>query len=284
MFCVSAEAQQAKSTMIGYLTLASSQRENEEVFQRGLRELGYIPGKNIRIEWRFAASEPDRVPKLAAELVDSKPDVIVTGGGYECPLAAKNATTKIPIVFVNISDPVELGFVKSLAHPGGNITGLSNFLLELPGKQLELLKEVIPQTSRVGVISPSLTTPASKARIRELEAVAKSFGVLLQVVGGQEQKELERLFDQATKNRLDAIMILPSPPLGQDNKRLINHAIKSQLPTILTGTRSADQGALISYGPSILDLYHRAAVYVDKVLKGTKPAIFRWSDPLNSSW
>ena len=135
-----------------------------------------------------------------------KPDVIVTGGGSECPLALKNATTTIPIVFINISDPVDLGFVKSLAHPGGNITGLSNFLLELPGKQLELLKEVIPKTSLVGVISPSLSAPASKARIRELEAVAKSLAVLLQVVGVQEEKELEALFDRATKNRLDAIM------------------------------------------------------------------------------
>jgi ABC-type uncharacterized transport system substrate-binding protein len=204
--------------------------------------------------------------------VTLKPDVIVTGGGSECPLALKNATTTIPIVFINISDPVDLGFVKSLAHPGGNITGLSNFLLELPGKQLELLKEVIPKTSLVGVISPSLSAPASKARIRELEAVAKSLAVLLQVVGVQEEKELEALFDRATKNRLDAIMILPSPPLGQDNKRLIHLATKSQLPTILTGTRSADQGALISYGPSVLDLYHRAAVYVDKILKGTKAA------------
>jgi len=268
----SAETQQGKSPTIGYLTMASSQRENEETFQRGLRELGYISGKNIRIEWRFAASKPDRVPKLAAELVDSKSDVIVTGGGYECPVAAKNATATIPIVFINISDPVELGFVKGLAHPGGNITGLSNFLLELPGKQLELIKEVIPKVSRVGVISPSLSTPASKARIRELETVGKSLGVLLQVVGVQEQNELKTLFDQATKNRLDAIMILPSPPLGQDNGRLIDLATKKGLPTFLTGRRwTEDGGGLLSYGPSVLDLYHRAAVYVDKILKGAKP-------------
>ena len=195
----SAETQQGKSPTIGYLTMASSQRENEETFQRGLRELGYISGKNIRIEWRFAASKPDRVPKLAAELVDSKSDVIVTGGGYECPVAAKNATATIPIVFINISDPVELGFVKSLAHPGGNITGLSNFLLELPGKQIEFIKELMPRVSRVGVISPPLSTAGTKMQVKELEAVAGSLPVMLQVIDRQEQAE--SAFELAKKNR-----------------------------------------------------------------------------------
>jgi len=137
-----------KTPMVGYLTLANNQRENEQTFKRGLRELGYIPGKNISIEWRFAGGKVDRVPELAAELVSRKTDVIVTGGGLECPLAVKNATTTIPIVFINISDPVDSGLVKSLVHPGANITGISNFLLELPSKQLELIKEVIPKASR----------------------------------------------------------------------------------------------------------------------------------------
>src|SRR5689334_13243665 len=173
MFSMFAEAQQGKKTpVIGYLTLASSQRQNEQTFERGLRELGYIPGKNISIEWRFAGGKVDRLPELAADLVKVKPDVIVTGGGYECPSAVKNATTTIPIVFVNISDPVDLGLVKSFAHPARNSTGLSNFLLELPGKQLELIKELIPRVSRVGVISPPLSTPGTKMQVKELEAVA----------------------------------------------------------------------------------------------------------------
>src|SRR6266576_3559014 len=158
-----AEAQQPKKVpRVGYLTLASTLRANEEAFLQGLRELGYIQGKNISLEWRFAKGNTDLLPKFAAELVSLRADVIVTGGGYESVLAAKNATPTIPIVMINVSDPVDLGFVKSLAHPGGNITGLSNFLLELPGKQLELIKEVIPKASRVAVISTPLSTPGAK--------------------------------------------------------------------------------------------------------------------------
>src|SRR5690242_6328771 len=171
--CPSTHAQQGKKTpVIGYLTLANTQRENEQTFERGLRELGYIQGKNISIEWRFAGGKVDRLPVLAADLVKVKPNVIVTGSGYECALAVKNATTMTPTVFINITDPVDLGLVKSFAHPAGNITGLSNFLLELPGKQIELIKELIPKVFRVGVISAPLSMPGTKMEVKELEAVA----------------------------------------------------------------------------------------------------------------
>jgi len=197
--------------------------------------------------------------------------VIVTGGGYESPLAAKNATTTIPVIFINISDPVDLGLVRSLAHPGGNITGFSNFLLELPGKQLELINEVIPKVSRVGVISSPLSTPGAKMRVKELEAVAKSMGMLLQVIDGRE--EAERAFVSAKKHHTDAFIILPSPPLlGRETKRLIDLALKNRIPTIHTSRSSVENGGLMSYGPDFMDLYHRAAVYVDKILKGANPA------------
>src|SRR5690349_795705 len=203
--CFSAEAQQGKKTpVIGYLTLASSQRQNEQTFERGLRELGYIPGKNISIEWRFAGGKVDRLPVLAADLVKVKPNVIVTGSGYECALAVKNATTMTPTVFINITDPVDLGLVKSFAHPAGNITGLSNFLLELPGKQIELIKELIPKVFRVGVISAPLSMPGTKMEVKELEAVAGSLHVMLQVIDRQEQAE--SAFELAKKNRIDAFI------------------------------------------------------------------------------
>jgi len=272
MFSMSAEAQQVKKTpVVGYLTLANTQRENEKTFERGLRELGYIPGKNISIEWRFAGGHVDRLPELAADLVKINSDVIVTGGGYECPLAAKNATKTIPIVFINISDPVDLGFVKSLARPGGNLTGVANFLLELPPKQLELLKEVLPKASRIAVISSPLSTPGAKMRVKQLEAAAGSLGVQLQIIDAQEQAE--RAFDLARKNRIDAFIILPSPPLlGRDTKRLIDLAIKNGMATIHTNKSSVENGGLMSYGPDFIELQHRAALYVDKILNGENPA------------
>jgi putative tryptophan/tyrosine transport system substrate-binding protein len=273
-FCSVAEAQQQKRIpRVGYLTLASTLRANEEAFLQGLQELGYIQGKNISLEWRFGKGKADLLPKFAAELVGLRADVIVTGGGYESVLAAKNATPTIPIVMINVSDPVDLGLVKSLAHPGGNLTGLSNFLLELPGKQLELIKEVIPKASRVAVISTPLSTPGAKLRVKELEAVAGTLGVLLQVYV-QEQEDLERIFDAAKKNRTDAFIVFPAPPLqSRQTKRLVDLATKNRLPTIHTNRSSIeDLGALMSYGPRFNELYHRAAVYVDKILKGAKPA------------
>jgi putative ABC transport system substrate-binding protein len=269
--CFSAQAQQEKKTpVIGYLTLASSQRQNEQTFERGLRELGYIQGKNISIEWRFAGGKVDRLPVLAADLVKVKPNVIVTGSGYECALAVKNATTMTPTVFINITDPVDLGLVKSFAHPAGNITGLSNFLLELPGKQIELIKELIPRVSRVGVISPPLSTPGTKMDVKELEAVAGSLRVMLQVIDRQEQAE--SAFELAKKNRIDAFIILPSALLVSETQRLIDLALKNGLATIHTNPIWVERGGLMSYGPDFTALYHRAAVYVDKILKGANPA------------
>ena len=270
--CFSAEAQQGKKIpVIGYLTLATGPRDNEQEFQRGLRELGYIEGKNISIEWRFAAGKVDQLPSLAADLIKLKSDVIVTGGGYECALAAKNATTRIPIVFINITDPVDAGLVKSLAHPGGNITGLSNFSSGLPGKQLELIKEVMPKASRVTAISATLSNPGLKLAVKELKAVAESLRVLLQVIDVRGPEELESAFDVAKTNRTDAIIILPSPPLIGHTKRLVDLATKNGLPTIQTSA-NVSTGALMSYGPNFIEFYHRAAIYVDKILKRAKPA------------
>jgi putative ABC transport system substrate-binding protein len=273
-FSFPAQAQQRKRTpVVGYLTLRTGPRDNEEAFERGLRELGYVPGKNISIEWRFAAGKVDRLPNLAAELVGLRADVIVTGGGYESGVAAKNATTTIPIVMINLTDPIGYGFVKSLAHPSGNITALSNFSTGLPGKQLELIKEVMPKASRVTAITGTVSSPGAKLTVKGLKAVAESLGILLQVLDVRGPEELESAFEAAKNNRTDALILLPVPVLIGQTKRLVDLATRKRLPTIHTNrTASENFGGLMSYGPRFSEFYHRAAVYVDKILKGAKPA------------
>jgi putative ABC transport system substrate-binding protein len=188
-------------------------------------------------------------------------------------LAAKGATTTIPIVFINTSDPVDLGLVKSLAHPGGNLTGISNFVLELPTKQLELIKEVIPKASRVAVIPTTLSTPGAKMRIKQLEAVARSMGVILDVIDLQVLTDLKNLFYLAKKSHTDAVIVFPSPSRqDRQTKRLIDLAIENGMATIHTNRSLVENGALISYGPDNREFQHRAALYVDKILKGANPA------------
>ena len=269
-----AEAQQpAKIPRIGYLT-ASSLSVNPariEAFRQGLRELGYIEGKNIVIEWRSSEGKADRLPALAAELVRLKVDVIVTSGPV-ATRAAKEATTTIPIVMAQDIDPVGSGFVASLARPGGNITGLSTFRPELSGKQLELLKEIVPRLSRVAVLGTS-TQPGYAQQLREVELAAGAFGVKLQYLDVLSPKDIETAFRAAGKGRADAVLMLVAGIVAGDHRtEIVELAVKSRLPAIYDRREFVDDGGLMSYGTNFADLSRRAAVYVDQIVKGAKPA------------
>ena len=269
-----AEAQQpAKIPRIGYLT-ASSLSVNPariEAFRQGLRELGYIEGKNIVIEWRSSEGKADRLPALAAELVRLKVDVIVTSGPV-ATRAAKEATTTIPIVMAQDIDPVGSGFVASLARPGGNITGLSTLRPEIGGKRLELLKEIVPRLSRVAVLGTS-TQPGYAQQLREVELAAGAFGVKLQYLDVLSPKDIETAFRAADKGRADAVLMLVAGVVAGDHRTEIAElAVKSRLPAIYDRRAFVDDGGLMSYGTNFADLSRRAAVYVDQIVKGAKPA------------
>ena len=271
-----AEAQQAtKVRRIGYLTGSSPSARSAriEAFGQGLRELGYVEGKNIVIEYRFAEEKLDRLPVLAAELLRLNVEVIVTGG----PLvtrAAKEATTTIPIVMTQDADPVGSGFVASLARPGGNITGLSTLSPEINGKRLELLKEIVPKLSRVAVLGTS-TRPGTAQELKEVELAAGAFGVELQYLDVLDPKDIETAFRAASKSRADAVLMLVSGGIVDVHRTtIVELAVKTRLPVIYgTGGREfVEAGGLMSYGVNNLDLDRRAATYVDKILKGAKPA------------
>jgi putative ABC transport system substrate-binding protein len=271
--CPAVEAQQpTKVPRIGYLVanFPSTNPARNEAFRQGLRELGYVEGKNIVIEWRYAEGKFDRLPALAAELVRLKVNVIVTAG----PAAtspAKEATATIPIVMGFDNDPVASGFVASLARPGGNITGLSTLAPEISGKQLEFLKEIVPKLSRVAVVGAS-TEPGNAQALREVEVAAGAFGVQLQHLDVRDPKDIETAFRAATKGRADAILMLNSPVLNPHRTQIVNLAVKTRLPVIYGQPELVEAGGLMTYSVSFTDLFRRAATYVDKILKGTKPA------------
>ena len=270
---VSVEAQQPKKVpRIGFLTAtsASSQAPRLEAFRQGLKDLGYFEGKNITIEYRFAEEKLDRVANLAADLVHLKIDMIVTGGGTSTR-AAKEATATIPIVMGFDNDPVGSGFVASLARPGGNITGLSTLSPEISGKQLELLKEIVPKLSRVAVFGSSIA-PGNAQALKEIEVAAEAFGVKLQHPEVRDPKDIETAFGAASKGRADAVLVLPSPITLSQRRQVVDLAAKSRLPAIYWATEFVEAGGLMTYSVSFTDLFRRAATYVDKILKGAKPA------------
>src|SRR5713226_5262497 len=276
-----AEAQQpAKIPRIGYLiaTSASTEKSRIEAFRQGVRELGYVEGKSIVIEWRYAEGKFDRLPSLAAELVRLKVDVIVTAG----PAAtrpAKEATSTIPIVMGFDIDPVGNGFVASLARPGGNITGLSTLAPEISGKQLELLKEIVPKLSRVAVFGTS-TRPGNAQALREVELAAGALGVQLQYLEVRDPKDIETAFQEARKGRADAVLVSALPILASQRTQIADLAVKNRLPAAYGQPEYLDAGGLMFYGASITEMFHRAATYVDKILKGTKPADLPVEQPM----
>ena len=271
---VLAEAQQpTKVSRIGFLATVSPSTISDrvEAFRQGLRELGYVEGKNIVIEWRYAEGKADRLPGLAAELVGLKVDIIVTTGPI-VTRAAKEATSTIPIVMTNEGDPVGTGFVASLARPGGNITGLSTLAPELSGKRLELLKEIIPQLSRVAVFGTS-TLPDNAQRLREVELAAKAFGVKLQYLDVLGPKDIETAFRAAVKGRADAMLWQVAGGVANAHRtQILELAVKSRLPAIYHNSLYVDAGGLMTYSASATGLDRRAATYVDRILKGAKPA------------
>ena len=229
-----------------------------------------MEGKNIVIEWRHADGRTDRLPRLAAELVRLNMDVIVSGGST-ATRAAKEATSTIPIVMAQDNDPVGNGFVVSLARPGGNITGLATLRTELSGKRLELLKEIVPKLSRVAVIGSS-TNPGNPQSLKETDAAAAAFGVKLQYLDVRGSNDIEIAFQEATKGHADAILVLASPVLNSRRSQVVELAAKSRVPAIYDRRDFGELGGLVSYGTSVVDLDRRAATFVDKILKGSKPA------------
>jgi putative tryptophan/tyrosine transport system substrate-binding protein len=271
--CSSAEAQQAATPpRIGYLTneSLSATSARGEAFCQGLRELGYVEGKTLVIEWRSAEGKLDRVPALAVELVRLKVDVIVTIGS-SVSRSAKEATSTIPIVMAQVNDPIGDGLVTSLGRPGGNITGLSTLAPELSGKRLELLKEVVPKLSRVAVMGTS-TIPGNTQQLKETELAAGAFGVKVQYLDVLNPKEVESAFRGANKARAEALLGLGGPVLNSRRTQVVELAVKSRLPAVYWRSDFVEAGGLMSYGTSFTDLWRRAATYVDKILKGRKPA------------
>jgi putative ABC transport system substrate-binding protein len=278
---VIAEAQQEKKVpRIGFLGTASPSAVSArvEAFRQGLRELGHVEGKSILIEYRWAEDKFDRMPDLAAELVRLKVEVIVTVGPRSTR-SAKEATSTIPIVMAQDSDPVGNGFVASLARPGGNITGLSSLAPEISGKQLELLKEIVPRLSRVAVLG-NWTTPGSAQALKEIELAAGALKVHLQYLDVLATKDIETAFRAASKGRADAVLALQNPVLPSQQSQLADLAVKNRLPTIYFTTEFVEAGGLMSYGATYPDLFRRAATYVDKILKGAKPADLPVEQPI----
>ena len=269
------EAQQPKKVYrIGYLTsrAPASDSTRIEAIRAALRELGYIEGQNIAIEYRYAEGKLDRLPELAAELVRLKVDVIVAAGGTPVILAAKNATSTIPIIFPTVSDPVALGFVASLAQPGGNITGLTIRTPEFSGKRLELLKEVLPQATRVAVLGQDANA-AHALDLKEMQAAASALGLQLHHIGVRGPNDFESAFSKMTGTVRASALFLQSAVLFLDNgKRIADLATRSRLPAISDTPELTETGVLMSYGTDRFDLYRRVATYVDKILKGAKPS------------
>ena len=271
---LAAEAQQAdKIARIGFLALNIAGAPHlREAFRQGLRDLGYVEGRNVVIEYRDAAGKPERLPALAAELVALKVDVILAVGEPHA-LAAKQATKTIPIVFTVAADPVASGLVTSLSRPGGNVTGLSSVGPDLVGKRLELLKQVVPGVSRVGVLwqPGGADERTERDLLKGAEVAARALGVRLQFVEARGPAEFEGAFAAMTKARAGALTVLGSSMLLGERRRLVDLAAKHRLPAVYTARESVDAGGLMAFGANFADLFRRAATYVDKILKGAKP-------------
>ena len=274
---LTAEGQQpGRVARIGYLAanLAVADPRTREAFLQGLRDLGYVEGRNLLIEYRDAAGKTERFPALAAELVALKVDVIVTEGGTLGALATKQATRTLPIVFTVVGDPVSEGLVTSLARPGGNVTGLSAVSPELVGKSLELLKQAVPEVSRVALLlkPDSMPDRAKKDRLNAADVAARALSVRLQVVEARGPEDFDRAFSDMTRARAGALTVLATPVFDSERRRLVDLAAKNRLPTVYSYRSYVEAGGLMSYGPDLADSFRRAATYVDKILKGAKPA------------
>jgi putative ABC transport system substrate-binding protein len=274
--CSSAEAQQpTKVPRMGYLSPFDPARESTraEAIRLALRERGYVEGQNIAIEYRYAEGKRDRLPELAAELVRLKVDIIVVAGGDGPIRAAKNATKTIPIVMAGLgADPVEAGFIESLARPGGNVTGLTNLNRELGGKRLELLKEAVPKVARVAVLYEQANRP-SVIEVKEvLPVAARALGLTVRSWEVRAADGFDTVFAALNKDRPDGLFVTGGSLMAANRKRIASFALKSRLPSSFTDKEAVDAGGLMSYGADQADSYRRVAYFVDRILKGAKPA------------
>jgi putative ABC transport system substrate-binding protein len=274
VLCVTAEAQQpTKIPRIGYLSSSDPVRDSTraETIREALRKLGYIEGKNVAFEYRYAEGKP-KYTELAAELVRLKVDIIVAAGGDGVILAAKNASKTIPIVMTGQgSDPVEAGIVESLARPGGNVTGMTNLLVQLGDKRLELLKEAVPKVTRVAV----LYIPGDRTHgleLKEIQTAARSLGVTVQPWQVRGTKEFDKVFAAMDKTRSDGLQVLGGGLMRDNQKRIADFALTNRLPSVYTSPAGVEAGGLMYYGADLADSYRRVAYFVDKILKGAKPA------------
>jgi putative ABC transport system substrate-binding protein len=271
-----AEAQQPeKIPRIGYLSNGNpaSESARSEAIRLALRELGHIEGQNIATEYRYAEGKPDRYPELTAELVRLKVDIIVVAGGDAMVLATKNATKTIPIVMTGTGlDPVEAGIVESLARPGGNVTGITNISTQLAGKRLELLKEAVPELTRLAVLyDPYFSGPARELK-EDIPVAARALRLTVQPWEVRRTDDFDKVFAAMGKQRPDGLYV-SGGPLNRDNrKRIAGFALKSRLPSMYQGREHVDVGGLMYYGADLADSYRRVATYVDRILKGAKPA------------
>ena len=276
-----AQAQQPKKVpRIGFLVPGSSATYSTriEAFRQGLRELGYVEGKDIAIEYRYAEGNIESLQDFAAELIRLKVDILVVAGS-EATVAAKRATKEIPIVMANVGDPIARGIVASLARPGGNVTGLTSVSTDLSGKRLELLKETVPKLARVGVLwNPS--DQGAAANFKETEATARAFKVRVQSLEVRSANDFESAFKAAIAGRVHALNVLQSGVINTHRIRIVEFATKSRLPTMFAEGAHVESGGLMSYGPSFPDMYRRAATYVDKILKGRTPSDLPVEQPM----
>jgi putative ABC transport system substrate-binding protein len=273
VFCAPADAQRArKPPRVGVLLALpySAISDRIDAFRDGLHELGYVAGQTIDVDYRYADGQFERLRDMAEDLVRSKVEILVSGG----PTAtrpSKEVTSTIPIIMAQDSDPVGNGFVESLARPGRNITGLSNYAPDLSGKQLELLKEIVPRLSRVAVLGHS-REPGNAQALKEAGLAAASLGIRIDALDVRNAAEIEQAFRSALKQRADAVMVLSSPVVTFHRKKVAELAARNRIPAIYQVRDSVEAGGLLTYGVSITDLWRRSATYVDKILKGAKPA------------
>jgi len=258
----------AKVPRIGITIAEPAPSRYTEALTRGLTELGWVDGQNILIDYRSAEGRPERFPALLAELISLKVDIIVAGGGTVGARAAKHATSTIPIVMPVVTDPVGAGLVSSLARPGGNITGLSMLNTEISAKRAELLRDVLPRAERVAVLRDPAADPTQAGTT---QATARALGLRLQVLSVSRSDEFPAAFEAARKARAEGLIVLASSFFNAHRRELVNLAAQNRLVTVYEHREFPDAGGLMSYGPNIVEMYRRAAYFVDKILKGAKP-------------
>jgi len=256
--------------LVGYLSPGSQTPLSDNVFQQGLRDLGYVVGQNIEVEYRFGNGAFDRLSGFAAELVTLNVDVIVAIV-TQAALAAKMATSRIPIVMAGVADPIGAGLIASLAHPGGNVTGTSSIAADLVGKQLELIQEIVPKKSSIAVLWNPANSVFQQLQLKQAEEASRTSGVQLQQLPARSPEEFPGVFAAIRKEGARGLLVLGDPTFSQHAEALSKLAIENRLPMVVANRRSAEAGGLIAYGPSYAELERRTAVYVDKILKGAKP-------------